>query len=156
MKIAYIEYSPNTESLDIFFCGCKPPHCNGCYNEELWNFNTDGSTLDECFKEIVALNHRFDSLINKIIVVGGEPIDCYHTNTQEFVDFIANIKKITNKPIFLFTRYNLDKVPNEVKEYSDYIKCGRYMPEYTTDDNIQYGIKLATSNQKIYKKGEDY
>ena len=38
----------------------------------------------------------------------------------------------------------------------DYIKCGKYIPELTTDDNIQYGVHLATSNQRIYKCGVDY
>ena len=37
------------------------------------------------------------------------------------------------------------------KKMVDYIKIGAYIPELTTDDNIQFGIKLATSNQKIYR-----
>ena len=42
------------------------------------------------------------------------------------------------------------------KELCDYIKTGSYIEELKCDDNIQYGIKLATSNQKINKKGIDY
>lgn len=156
MNIAYIEYSPNTNSLDIFFCGCNPPHCEGCYNEELWDFNTEGISLDEALKETVSLNHRFDSLIDKIIIVGGEPIDCYNVDKQKFIDFLSSINKLVNKPIFLFTRYDLNQVPDDIKQYCDFIKCGRYIPKLTTDNNIQYDIKLATSNQKIYKKGVDY
>lgn len=32
-----------------------------------------------------------------------------------------------------------------------YIKCGVYKHDELVDDNIQFGIKLASSNQKIYK-----
>jgi glutaminase len=38
----------------------------------------------------------------------------------------------------------------------DYIKTGRYIPELKVNENVHYGINLATSNQKIYKKGIDY
>ena len=39
MNISYIDYSPATKSLDIFFSGCNPPYCSGCYNSELIDFN---------------------------------------------------------------------------------------------------------------------
>lgn len=37
-----------------------------------------------------------------------------------------------------------------------YIKCGRYDKELKVLDNVQFGVRLSTSNQKIYKiaKGE--
>ena len=33
----------------------------------------------------------------------------------------------------------------------DYIKCGTYQNKLSTKDNVQYGIKLATSNQMLYR-----
>ena len=156
LKISYIEYSPATNSLDVFMCGCTAPHCKGCYNEELWDFNAEGISSDECWQEIVNLNHRFDSLVDRILILGGEPFDVYNRYPSEFIHFISNIKTTINKPIYLFTRYNLEDIPDTLKQYFDYIKCGRYIPELTTDDNVQEGIKLATSNQIIYKSGVDY
>jgi hypothetical protein len=35
MNIASIDYSPSTESLDIYVSGCNKPHCNGCHNPDL-------------------------------------------------------------------------------------------------------------------------
>lgn len=37
-----------------------------------------------------------------------------------------------------------------------YIKCGRYDKQLRVNDNVQFGVRLATSNQRIYKirKGE--
>ena len=61
-----------------------------------------------------------------------------------------------NIPIYLFTRHELNEVPEFVLKMCDYIKCGAYIPSLTCKDNIQYGIKLATSNQKILEKGKDY
>lgn len=156
MKISYIEYSPASNSLDLFICGCKPPHCTGCYNQELWDFNANGDTIENAVYDVVNLNHRFDSLIDRILILGGEPLDSYELYQEEFIKMLSDIKALVNKPIMLFTRYNLEDVPQNVKDYCDYIKCGRYIPELTTDNNIQEGIKLATSNQMIYKKGLHY
>ena len=42
-----------------------------------------------------------------------------------------------------------------IKKYCNYIKCGQYIEELSTNENIQYGVKLASSNQNIYQiKGE--
>lgn len=155
-NIAYIEYSPATNSLDIFMCGCNPPHCKGCYNAELWDFNAGGLPIDVAQDQIIGLNSRFDSLIDRILILGGEPLDVYQKNPDKFQSFIDHIRVLTGKPVYLFTRYPLSEVPQELKPYFEYIKCGRYVEELTTDDNIQEGIKLATSNQKIYKQGVDY
>lgn len=46
---------------------------------------------------------------------------------------------------------NLIKKFPELLNYNIYIKTGRYIEKLSTNDNIQYGVKLASSNQKIYK-----
>ena len=84
--------------------------------------------------------------------MGGDPVDCFK-HYPEYLDFLIELKKY-NKPIYLFTRHELEDIPKELIENVDYIKTGAYIPELTCDDNIQYDIKLATSNQKIYKMGE--
>ena len=59
-----------------------------------------------------------------------------------------------DRPIWLFTKYDLELVPEDVLDKVDYIKCGRYLEDFKTDDNTQHGIKLATSNQNIFKTSE--
>jgi hypothetical protein len=39
----------------------------------------------------------------------------------------------------------------ELLNYNIYIKYGRYIEELKIDNNIQYGIKLASINQGIIK-----
>ena len=34
--------------------------------------------------------------------------------------------KSYNKPIVLFTRFEIDEVPDDIKELCDYIKTGKY------------------------------
>jgi organic radical activating enzyme len=81
------------------------------------------------------------------MLFGGEPLDQNH---DEFLDFLNKLKTL-NKAIWLFTRYSIDEVPKNVKILCDYIKTGKYLPELKTNDNIMYGITLATSNQTIHK-----
>ena len=153
MRILATQYTLSTKSLEIYVAGCNgQPHCKNCHNPESWNFNNgDLYTKDylSAIKEKIADNPL---LIKNIMIFGGEPLD---QNKSELF-FLLKDLKLFNLPIWIFTRYDITEIYDFVKEYCDYIKCGRYIEELKTDDNIQYGIKLATSNQKIYKKGVDY
>ena len=87
------------------------------------------------------------------MVFGGEPLDQPYVDLKRLIEFL----KTTKKTLWLFTRYSLEEVlSNTIFSSFDYIKCGCYNQNLITDNNIQYGIKLATSNQKIYKRGVDY
>lgn len=151
MNIISTEYTLSTKSLEIFVSGCLPPHCEGCCNPELWEFGSDNNYLEK-FEEIKTKIEEFDNLIDNVLLVGGCPLD---QNYEELLDFLEKLNTL-NKKIFLFTRYDIGDVPYYIRRACDYIKCGRYIPSLKTDNNIQYGIKLATSNQVIYKRGKDY
>lgn len=152
MNILSTQYTLNRKSLEIYVSGCKGnPHCVGCHNQETWSFSQGEYYLD-VLPMIIKKIETFDSMIEKIELFGGEVLD---QNLLEVENMLTKLNE-TNKDIWLFTRYSIDNVPEFVKKYCNYIKCGRYIPELVTDDNEQYGIRLATSNQKIYKKGIDY
>jgi anaerobic ribonucleoside-triphosphate reductase activating protein len=156
MNILATQYTLSLKSLDIYVSGCSGnPHCEGCHNPESWNFNLGQEYNNEYFKKYIYDKCiEFNDIIKNIMIFGGEPLDNNHEDLRVMLhDIKMNLQDI---PIWLFTRYDIDAVPNFVKEYCDYIKCGRYLPEQKTEDNIQYNIKLATSNQKIYKKGKEY
>lgn len=153
MNILATQYTLSTNSLEIYVAGCNGnPHCAHCHNPESWDFN-NGEKFDEKFLDKVSEKITdFDDLIKNIMIFGGEPIDQNHKELESMLESLSNYRK----PIWLFTRYSIDNVPDFVKKYCEYIKCGRYDSELVSDDNIQYGIKLSTSNQKIYKKDVDY
>ena len=148
LKISYIEYSPATNSLDIFMCGCTAPHCKGCYNEELWDFNAEGISSDECWQEIVNLNHRFDSLVDRILILGGEP---FH-NYDAVIKLIKKVKEIyPNKDIWIWTGYKFDDIPEKCKDIldlADVIVDGRY-EEDKRDLSIAF---RGSTNQRIWRK----
>lgn len=153
LKIAYIDYSINTRSLDIFTIGCNGC-CHNCCNPEIKKWDIDGLSVNQAILKLKSLYNDFKRAIDRFIIVGGDPCDAEIITKGQVSLLIDCIKEFSNKPIFLFTRHELKDIPVLLKEKCDYIKTGEYLEELITENNIQYGIKLATSNQKIHKMGE--
>ncbi|EKS4345064.1 4Fe-4S cluster-binding domain-containing protein [Clostridium botulinum] len=155
MNILATQYTLSLKSLDIYVAGCRGDngvHCTSCHNPETWKFNQGDKYNKFVLNKIKNKINDFDNIINNIMIFGGEPLDQNH---NDLLHMLSDLKQF-NKDVWLFTRYTINKVPKEVKNLCDYIKCGSYEPELKTNSNIQYGINLATSNQNIYKKGVDY
>jgi len=155
VKIISIEYSLAYYSLDIYVSGCKPPHCNGCHNPEAWSFCSGVDYTKEYFDaKIKKKISKNKSLINKVMIFGGEPLD---QNPNHLESLLSDIKSIDNIELWLFTGHAFEFVPEFVKKYCDVIKCGKYVDKLKTDNGNSYcGVKLATSNQKFYTKGKDF
>lgn len=153
MKIASTQYTLKTKSFEIYLSGCSAsPKCSGCYSPELWDFNIGQDVSNESIRKSIEKINRFDSLIDNIFILGGDPMD---QPTKEVVSLAKEFLPL-GKKMWVFTRKEIEEIPVEIKNIFDYIKTGKYMPELTSENNIQCGIKLATSNQKIHKKGVDY
>lgn len=153
MNILATQYTLSTNSLEIYVAGCNgQPHCKNCHNPISWNFNLGTKYNNEYFEIIKTKVNDFTSLIQNIMIFGGEPLDQNHEELKKLLKDLSQF----NLPIWIFTRYDINEIDNDIKQYCDYIKCGRYIEELKTDNNTQYGIKLATSNQNIYKRGKDY
>jgi anaerobic ribonucleoside-triphosphate reductase activating protein len=153
MKIASTQYTLQNNVFEIYISGCNGiPKCIGCHNKELWDFDVGEEYTLKYFTKLQQKTKRFENLIDNIMILGGEPLD---QNIDEFYHFIIDMKSF-NKNLWLFTRYKLEEINKNIIPYFNYIKCGRYCEDLTCDNNTQYGIKLSTSNQKIYKKGIDY
>lgn len=151
LQFEYVEYSMWTRSIDIFSIGCDG-QCVGCCNPQIKNWNLKGIDPQQVILKTIHLLEKFSNVVDRIILVGGDPVDAYKHYPKEYLEFVQQIK--LNKPIYLFTRHELKDIPKELLKEVDYVKTGAYIPELTCDDNIQYGIKLATSNQKIHKVSE--
>ena len=153
LNINYIDYSIATRSLDIFFAGCNN-RCEDCCNPELMDFN-NGTDYGEWLPKIEHYLSNYGTLIENIFLVGGSP---NHQDSKQMENFLAGLKKhYGDINVFLFSgEDSLDEIQDVFKKYCDFIKIGSYRPELKCEENIQYGIKLATINQKILKKGVDY
>lgn len=148
MNIAATQYFAEHRALEIYLSGCDAS-CRGCHNPELWDFCV-GDNWRNKIDDILDKVRLFDTLIDNIWVLGGEPLLQDHNELCAMLEILEN----TGKRIWLFTRFEDYQVPDDVKQYCDYLKCGAYKEELRCDNNIQYGIKLATSNQYIrfYKR----
>ena len=152
IRVAATQYTLGNRALELFLSGCKAnPHCTNCHNPELWSYAI-GEVYDEKYKTQL-INKILDSpnLIQRIWIVGGEPLDQDH---QELYTLCQDMKN-TGTELWLFTRYDLDEVPEDFKFICDYIKCGRYLPDQC-GIHEEYEVNLASDNQHIYKKGVDY
>ena len=154
LNINYIDYSISTKSLDIFFAGCRNK-CKDCCNPELMDFN-NGTDFVEWLPKIEHYLENYRSLIENVFLVGGSP---NHQEPEAMETFLVGLKRRCHEDIKIFAFCGedfIEDVQPVLKEYCDFIKIGSYQPDLTCDNNIQHGIKLATSNQRILKKGEDY
>lgn len=152
MNINYMDYSPATDSLDIFVSGCAGKPCKGCCNPEILDFNA-GTDWNKWLPQLAKyLAKPFCNMFSRIFLVGGSPNHQDPKDLKKLMYFL----KLYNKEIWLYAREDLDHIQPIFIENCDYIKCGEYKPELACTGNVQYGIDLATSNQRIYKKGKDY
>lgn len=152
MRIIATQYTLNNKAFEIYTAGClgNPRYCAGCHSPETWDFNQGEYFTEEYFEEkIKSKIIEFDSIIDHIMIFGGEPLDNPKKDLYFFLEKLAQF----GKPVWIFTHYEMDRCKEKLADaikFVDYIKCGAYIPELVVDDNVQYGIKLATSNQKIY------
>jgi len=150
MNVLTTQFSLETRSLDIYLAGCKGPHCENCHNPESWDFN-QGVDWKESLLQINDKVARFPDLIENIMIFGGEPFDQDHEELETFLWYLDR----HCLDIWLFTRLKPLEVPEFAKRYLAYLKCGRY-EENLRGEKEQYGIKLASTNQHIFKKGVDF
>jgi anaerobic ribonucleoside-triphosphate reductase activating protein len=150
MNIIGTSYTLQHKSFDLYISGCSGnPHCEGCHNPESWNFDQGKKYNQNYFTKIKSKILDFNDLIENIMIFGGEPLDNNHNELIELLEDLTSL----NKSVWLFTRYDFEEIPMDIKSLCDYIKCGKYNKEMITENNVQFGIKLATANQKIYKIG---
>lgn len=138
--------------VSLFVSGCRN-HCEGCFNQETWNFKY-GKPFD-----LEAQNFIIDALnkpyIDGLTVLGGEPFE--KENQESLYTFILKIRELyPNKNIWMYSGYTLDV---------DMVEGGKVYTKYTNQllENIdilvdgKFDIKLynlalkfrGSSNQRI-------
>lgn len=130
--------STNGIAMDIFLTGCTR-FCKGCHNTNLWDKNAGIRISFEEIERIV----KSKKVIDSIAVMGGEPLE-----NPLLPDLLSMLSK-TGKTLWLYTSFELDEIPSEIKQYCDFIKTGRFIEELYCDE------RLKSSNQKIFIKGEE-
>ena len=148
INLATTQYTLSTKTFEVYISGCKVHPCKNCYSPELWDENV-GEKLDNVvYKTLMYKIEKSLDMIDNLMICGGEILEKPKEEIIELIKFLQQYKK----PIWLYTRFKLKTVDKDILKELDYIKCGQYDETKKTDDNILFGIKLASSNQKIYKK----
>ena len=143
MNIAGTEYDINYKALSIFISGCDGT-CPGCHNQELWNFSIGNKWYDFDFHQIL------NCMIKNIWIMGGEPL---LQDKKQLQYFLYNLNQYIcgRKPVILWTRFQEEDIPNNIKQYINYAKIGEYQCNSESYVEPLFGITLASTNQKIIK-----
>lgn len=146
MRIAGTHYNLNHKALEIFISGCKEPHCKGCHNQELWDFEIGRNSTSWIRKEDQKIQN---SMVQKIWILGGEPLDQDIDELRNFLGILGWRRAEMDTEFWLWTRYEV--IPPKISKYLTHAKIGEYreeLPSYVDED---YGIELASENQRIIK-----
>lgn len=151
MRIAATQYSANYGALEVFISGCDGVCGCDCHNRELWDFSF-GEDYRSIIPKIEEKVKDFSSLIKEVWITGGEPL---LQKEEELVELLVEVKK-TGKKMALFTRFDLEEIPEDIREYFDKIKSGKYEEEKVCENHFSEGILLVSENQKVFIRGRDY
>ena len=110
-------------------------NCKNCCNKHLLSDKILYKDSIEIIKEIKV--NKF----NEGIILGGLE---WSLQYDEMLELIKQAKK-NNLKVIVYT--GLEEFNIGVRDI--YVKYGRYKESYKVEDNIQYNVKLASSNQKI-------
>lgn len=149
MNLLGTEVSISQKAFEIYLSGCMAPHCAGCHNPESWAFNAGRRFTEDLLKQILARLDRARPLIEEVWILGGEPLDQPINDLKWLLSTIHG----AGYRVVLFTRYELDRVPLDIRKYLYKVKTGKYVKELASDNHIEYGIKLASTNQHCYLFG---
>ena len=152
MKIAGTQFNVDTSTLDIYVSGCTRC-CAGCHNPELQDFNIGTQYLEYMPRLSYQLSKPF---VDNIAIMGGEPLEQGRVNLEDFIRHLRSYDKYYKRNIGIFTGFDFKDVPQWVLQYIDFIKCGAYDENLLSDNYISHGVKLASTNQKVYVRGADY
>ena len=132
----------------LFVQGCHF-HCEGCFNQETWDFN-DGKEFTEKTRQFLLTILKRD-YIQRFSILGGEPL-C-DENIETVKSLILGVKKeIPNIKIWLYTGYTLAEIKQsskleEVVSLIDVLVEGRYIQEFA---DMSYPWAGST-NQHVIK-----
>ena len=78
MNILATQYTLKNKSFEIYIAGCKGDngvHCKGCHNPLSWDFDNGDPLDDDYMQHIKDKIREFDTLVENIWILGGEPLD---------------------------------------------------------------------------------
>lgn len=128
----------NETTLAFSISGC-PYHCNGCHSQYLWEY--EGDNLIENMEQII---NKYNGYITCVCFMGGDQ------NMNELIEALKICKSRGLKTCVYSGASDLSKFKNALS-HLDWLKLGEYNNNLSSKSHIEYGVKLATTNQHMYK-----
>lgn len=100
----------------LFVSGCHF-HCKNCFNEEYWPFDYGNDYTEEVMQKFIDMGKGEN--ITGYSILGGEPMD--QTGDGMLLKTLQEIKKQTNKSVWMWTGYTLETLNDKQKEYLKYV-----------------------------------
>lgn len=121
-------------------------NCLNCFNQHMKDLPTIYKETQDIINEILA------NPFNKGIILGGLE---WTLQSEEMKELIY-LAQQNNLEVMLYTGLdeNVFKTnfPDIYNLSNIYIKFGKYKEELKCNNNVQYGVKLASQNQKIIRR----
>ena len=118
--------------------GC-PHHCEGCHSQYLWEY--EGDNLLNNMENIIK---QYNNYITCVCFMGGDQ------NMYELRLALKYCKRMGYKTC-VYSGLNDVRYFKSLFYLLDWIKIGKYDKSKKCDNHIEYGVKLATTNQHLYK-----
>ena len=149
IDLGFSEYpTPEDWSVNVYVSGCTN-YCQNCHNENLSDFDYGERTTSEKLTEAI-IQYAKRNLTYAVTFLGGDPL--HYNNIDEIIETCKLLKE-NQYDICIYTGYEIIEIDKpEIFRYINYIKCGRYKPEF---GQLSYKSSekfvLASTNQKFYK-----
>ena len=138
--------------VSLFVSGCTH-HCQGCFNQETWDFNYGKPFTKETEEELLGLLDQ--EFISGLTLLGGEPFE--PANQRVLLPFLRQVKqKFPHKSIWCYSGYLLDQelwqqsrarceVTDEMLSLLDVLVDGEFVQE---KKNISLAFR-GSENQRL-------
>lgn len=131
-------------AVEIYVSGCTR-NCKGCHNPQMQSFDY-GEPLNYLALTRELRDHK--EWFDIIAILGG---DLLCQDYDAAISVVCSLKiAFPQKKLWLFTGAELFDVPPWALHYFDVIKTGKYI------EALRQPTGLASSNQRIHRKGVDY
>ena len=122
-------------------------NCKGCFNQSIKKLPTIEMDSEDIIKKVL------ENPFNEGVILAGLEWSLQPCELRELVRVSLN----NNLKVIIYSGLTEEEFALKFPDIYNlnegiYFKFGRYLENLTTDNNIQYDVKLASSNQKIIKK----
>lgn len=146
VKVYDINNGPGIRT-SIWTAGCTH-HCKGCWSSSTWNPN-QGLPLEDgmMFIERILENPNTKG----VSILGGDPLyeTMEHKDSKDLITLL-DLCKEHNKPVWLWTGYKYEDIPDDIKNKCEAIIDGPFINSLQ-DRRLKY---RGSSNQRVFINGK--